>query len=184
MTTKEIWKPIKNYEEFYEVSNLGRVRSISHRKCVHGIDTYSLRKEPLLLKFGHNEFGHLQVHLYKDKKRRTKLIHRLVAEAFLDRPNGKDYINHKDYNPENNHVDNLEWCTQKENVLYSVDRMKHPKKCQTNTGEHHISYRKGKGIYRVVYRKDGEKKEKGFKNLEEAKKFRDGIYKENYFATI
>lgn len=131
---------------------------------------------------GHNQYGHQHVQLTREKRRRTELVHRLVALAFLDKPDGKDYINHKDYNPKNNNVENLEWCTQKENVLYSVEHMKHPQKQKTNTGEHHISYRKDKRRYRVCYRENGIKKEKRFKTIEEAKVFRDEVFPESAFA--
>ncbi len=181
--TNEVWKPVVDYEEYYEVSNLGRVRSIANRKCVHGIDTYSIRKHPKIMKFGHNQYGHLQLNLTKDKQRKTKMVHRLVAEAFIPKPEGKDYINHKDYDPTNNVVGNLEWCTQKENVRYSADRMKHPKKHSTNTGEHHISYRKEKRLYRVCYAENGKRTEKLFKNLEEAVAFRNEQFKEAVFAS-
>lgn len=182
MTTTEVWKPVVDYEGYYEVSNLGRVRSITNRKCVHGIDTFSIKKRPLIMKFCQNQYGHLHVQLTKGKKRKTKLVHRLVGEAFIPKPNGKDYINHKDYNPTNNAVENLEWCTQKENVHYSIEHMKRPKKYRTNTGEHHITYSKRKCLYRVNYVEDGIKKEKSFKELREATAFRDEHYKEDMFA--
>ena len=177
MNTTEVWKPIKGYEMFYEVSNQGRVRSIANRKCVKGIDTYSIRKTPLILNPMHNQFGHLHVHLVKGKKRKTKMVHRLVAEAFLNIPSDDYVVHHKDYNPKNNNVDNLEWCTQKENVNHSTVNMKHPKKYKTNTGEHHITYRKSNGLYRVCYKNT----EKSFKNLADAIKYRDSIYEE-YFT--
>ena len=59
------------------------------------------------------------INLHKNKTIQRFLVHRLVAEAFIPKINGKDYINHKDNNPENNKVDNLEWCTQSENIQYA-----------------------------------------------------------------
>ena len=127
---------------------------------------------------GRNQHGHMHVQLTRNKKRRTELVHRLVAIAFLKKPDGKDYVNHKDYNPKNNCVENLEWCTQKENVLYSLPHMVKPHFCKTNSGEHHVNYRKGKKCYRVNFRVNGKQTEKTFRTFEEAITFRNVIYGE------
>lgn len=114
----EIWKPIKNYEYLYEVSNYGRVKSLNFNHT---------KKEGILKQDGKS---YLQVTLFKNKKRNKELVHRLVAEAFIQNPNNLPYINHKDRNVKNNCVylnkdgtvnlekTNLEWCTQKYNVNY------------------------------------------------------------------
>lgn len=63
--------------------------------------------------------GYLYVDLYRNNKRKRVYIHRLVAEAFIPNINNKPYVNHKDGNPKNNNVDNLEWCTPLENVIHA-----------------------------------------------------------------
>lgn len=67
-----------------------------------------------------NKFGYEVVGLYKDKKRKGHMVHRLVAEAFINNPGNVPYINHKDENKLNNCVDNLEWCTAKYNTNYGT----------------------------------------------------------------
>lgn len=64
-----------------------------------------------------DNYGRSVVNLYKDKDKKTYKIHRLVAEAFIPNPNNYNVINHIDGNPLNNKVDNLEWCTQKQNLM-------------------------------------------------------------------
>lgn len=115
---EEIWRTIKDYERLYQVSNLGRVKSLN----------YNHTKQEKILK--QNGKLYLQVTLFKNRKRTKKLVHRLVAEAFIPNPYNLRYINHKNRNGKNNFVyvnpdgtvdfgkSNLEWCTQKYNVNY------------------------------------------------------------------
>lgn len=71
--------------------------------------------------YGHPDVdGYLHVYLYNNGKRTTANIHRLVAEAFIPNPNNLPQINHKDTNKQNNHIDNLEWCTAKENTQHAI----------------------------------------------------------------
>ena len=114
----EIWKNIEGYEGKYQVSNLGRVKSM-------------IGQEKVLHPKKHRN-GHLQIGLHKDKKRKTMYIHRLVAQAFIPNPDNLPCVNHKDECPSNNNVDNLEWCTQKYNCNYGtrVDRIMETKKQQ------------------------------------------------------
>ena len=114
----EIWKNIEGYEGKYQVSNLGRVKSM-------------IGQEKVLHPKKHRN-GHLQIGLHKDKKRKTMYIHRIVAQAFIPNPDNIACVNHKDENPNNNNVDNLEWCTQKYNCNYGtrVDRIMETKKQQ------------------------------------------------------
>jgi hypothetical protein len=105
----EIWKPIKNYEGLYEVSNLGRVKSLPKGKFSRKSEMIlTLRKHPYKC-----------VNLCKDGKVSTKTVHRLVAEAFIANPYNKPVINHIDCNPSNNNVSNLEWVTELENQMHS-----------------------------------------------------------------
>ena len=119
---EEIWKDIKDYEGLYQVSNLGRVKSLE-RITRHG----HLWKERLL-KICYNPANYKIVILAKDGKNKTRLVHRLVAEAFIPNPDNLPQINHKDENPTNSCVDNLEWCTNKYNVNYGTRNERHAAK--------------------------------------------------------
>lgn len=102
---KEIWKSIKGYEGFYEISNFGNVKSL---KC---------GKERLLSSFP-NTRGYLRVNLFKDKKIKTVYIHRLVSEAFIREIKINEQVNHIDKDKTNNSLDNLEIIAQYENLLH------------------------------------------------------------------
>lgn len=106
---EEVWKDIEGYEELYQVSNLGNVKSLFFRRS----------KNPKLLK-PNMYCGYLYVNLCKEGKRLLSSIHRLVAKAFIPNPNNYPVINHKDENKQNNKVDNLEWCTIKYNNNYGT----------------------------------------------------------------
>ena len=101
---EEEWKPIKDFEDYYEVSNLGNVRS-----------------ERKVLKQLKRRHGYLSVFLY-DRKGGYKQasVHRLVAEAFIPNPNGYEEVNHKDECKANNKAANLEWCSHKQNNSYGT----------------------------------------------------------------
>ena len=100
----EIWKPIKDYEGIYEVSNYGNIKS------------FHLGKEKILSN-NLNQRGYYQIFLYKDKQKIVKRVHQLVAIEFLNHTicGHKLVVNHKDFNKTNNHIDNLEIVTQREN---------------------------------------------------------------------
>lgn len=104
MNKEEIWKPIKGYEEFYAVSNLGKVKSLKYGK--------EKILKPRKVK------GYLYVALCKDGKVKNFRVHRLVAEAFIPNPMGLPEINHKDEVKNNNCVENLEWSTREHNINY------------------------------------------------------------------
>lgn len=104
----EIWKPVVWYEGLYEVSNLGRVKSLNYRHTGN----------PGLLKIWKDRKGYGRVLLCKDGVITQFQVHRLVAEAFIPNPENLSVVNHKDENPLNNCVDNLEWCTYRYNNNY------------------------------------------------------------------
>ena len=115
----EIWKSVVGYEGAYEVSNLGRVRSVTRiRKAACG-STAVIRGIELAIRENTTN-RYLLVRLNKDGQCRHKLVHRLVAEAFIPNPNNLPQINHKDENPHNNRWDNLEWCDQYYNNHYGT----------------------------------------------------------------
>jgi len=111
-STEEIWKEVEGYEGYYEVSNLGNVRSYSNR--AGGVTKY-----PKILKIDKANTGYGCVALTRNRKVKRTPVHRLVAKAFIPNPNNYPCVNHKDENRLNNHVDNLEWCTHLYNVRYS-----------------------------------------------------------------
>lgn len=119
--TEEIWKPIRGYDNIYEVSNLGRVRRIANIDKNNEI--IKLRKERIIKPFLRKD-GYLSVSLSIHGKVEKKLLHRLVAEAFLQNPDNLPIINHKDEIRTNDNVDNLEWCTYSYNITYGNARVK------------------------------------------------------------
>lgn len=121
----EVWKDIKGYEGLYQVSSLGRVRSLDRSffnkdisntpylrgqvgRVINGVIRVPTKKNN----------GYLQLSLWKDDKQRTFTIHRLVAEAFLPNPKNLPYVNHKNEVKDDNRVENLEWCTHLYNCHY------------------------------------------------------------------
>lgn len=103
------WKPILGFVGFYEVSNTGKVRSVS-RLIVDGNRTRKYVGRELKC-LPTNSSGHLNVGLYRNGLAKRQLVHRLVAEAFLDNPDNLPVVDHKDGDPSNNHVDNLRWVS-------------------------------------------------------------------------
>ena len=117
----EEWKNIKGYEGLYQVSNLGRVKSLDHYAS-NGIKDILYKGRILSQNLGTN--GYLSVQLCKDNKPVRKMIHRLVGETFLENHCNLPMINHKDENKKNNCVSNLEWCNAKYNTNYGHAREK------------------------------------------------------------
>ena len=117
----EIWKDIPNYEGLYQISNYGNIKNIKRNR---------------IKKLTINKDGYYITKLSKNNKKKIYLIHRLVADTFLIKNNYKSHknennininelvVNHKHENKLNNHVENLEWCTTKYNVLYSSNLQK------------------------------------------------------------
>lgn len=118
----EEWRSIKGFEGYYEVSNLGRVRSLDrYVTCNNGVNVYNRFKKGVILKTGVKGGGYLFVGLHKDGcKTIEPSVHRLVAEAFIPNPENLPEVNHKDENKTNNSVDNLEWCTRAYNTNYGT----------------------------------------------------------------
>ena len=107
---REIWKDVQNYEGLYQVSNLGRVKSLPRNGTV---------LNERILKPSADRYGYKQVILSKNNNHKPFKVHRLVANSFLLNKNNFPCINHKDENKENNKVDNLEWCSYSYNNAYN-----------------------------------------------------------------
>ena len=150
---EEIWRDIiieKNgvtydYSGLYEVSNYGRVRSLDR------VDSNGHRLKGKIKKLRVNNMGYVCVGLCKDGKVKTFSVHRLVATAFIPNPKNLPVVNHRDENPSNNCVKNLEWCTQKYNTNYGTCQERRSEKIKGKKnpmygrkGENHPTYgRKG-----------------------------------------
>ena len=112
---EEIWCDISDYKGLYQVSTLGRVRSLDRIIYDQGRHWFQNGK---ILKASFQKSGYLFVTLSKEGKTKQYRVHRLVAQAFIPNPNGLPQVNHKDEDVTNNKVENLEWCTAKYNLNY------------------------------------------------------------------
>jgi len=123
---QEIWKDIKGYERKYQISNFGNVKSLNYAR-------QNIEKNLILRLDGK---GYPFVTLGKGDGCQ-KRVHRLVAGAFISNTKNKPYINHKDGNPLNNFVENLEWCTPKENMIHKIKSLgyKHSKETKMKIGK-------------------------------------------------
>lgn len=121
---KEVWKDIEEFEGLYQVSNLGRVKSLKRTRV----------PKEYMLKRVKNKKGYLQVTLSKNGKLYPKLLHRLIATAFINNK-GFNIVNHIDGNKLNNDLKNLEWCTISDNIrhAYEIGLMSNSKKIEQYT---------------------------------------------------
>lgn len=119
METKFAWKPIKGFEELYLVSTRGRVKSLSKQRISWGKKYTSKEK---ILKISLTASKYAEVCLYSSNQKSKKfLVHRLVAEAFIPNPLNKPFVNHKNGIRDDNRIENLEWCTQQENITHAIE---------------------------------------------------------------
>lgn len=162
---KETWKDIAGYEGLYQVSNLGRVKSLKFR------NNRGVKDRVRMMTPTDNGKGYLIVSFKVNGHRKNHYVHRLVAEHFVENLANCKYVNHIDYDTKNNRCDNLEWCTQQENVRYSAKNMRKPNStpAKSATGEKYIYRRNNK--FRVNYKG----KDKLFLHLEDAVAYRNGV---------
>lgn len=114
----EIWKDIQGYEGYYQVSNLGKVRSLTRE--VKRLDSKKGFYESRILKLAKDQKGYLRVVLTKESKRKTFKVHRVVCDHFLpDSIDGKE-INHLDGDKTNNALYNLEICSSSQNAIHAI----------------------------------------------------------------
>lgn len=140
---EEIWKPIDGFEGLYEVSNMGRVKSLERYARNHSV----LQKRPeRILKTNIRNNARPMVVLCKNGKTYPRLVHRLVACAFLPNPENKPVVDHIDTNPANNCVDNLRWVTTQENCLNPLTRIHNSESKKGHPGylDHHTEETKEK----------------------------------------
>lgn len=149
---KEVWKDIPEYNGDYQVSNLGRVRSLK-------------TKSGAILKCGPNATGYPAVSLLLRGVQSTYYVHRLVAKAFIKNPENKPQVNHKDSNKTNNKASNLEWSTASENVSHFYKSPHSPRRLAKVSGRKNYGYcgdievfKNGKKIMTLEGKKDMAKK--------------------------
>lgn len=122
---KEMWKDIKNYENLYQISNTGKVHSVRN-----DIDI-----KPFI-----NNNGYYEIVIKKDKKQKHFRVHRLVAQAFISNLNNLPQVNHIDGNKLNNNVNNLEYCTQSENMRHAAkNNLLHNKGKKTKINQYDLN---------------------------------------------
>lgn len=142
----EEWRDIGGFEGFYEVSNLGRVRSLP--RVVTGKNNTPRTLSGKTLKNKYNK-GYSVVNLSKDGVVKTFQVHRLVALAFLEKVDGCNTVNHKDINPKNNVSTNLEWGTQSHNMNH--DALFNSKtRRSNNSGERNVYFENQSQRWKVV----------------------------------
>lgn len=114
--SSEEWRNIEGFEGVYQVSNLGRVKSLS--RAVPNQTSIPIRKTQIM-KQRFNANGYLCVRIQVNKKTKGKSVHRLVAQAFIPNPQNKPFVNHKCGIKADNRVSELEWVTNQENTIHS-----------------------------------------------------------------
>lgn len=123
-------KQIQEYPNYY-VTEDGKIISTKRVAGRDGKGMCTTHKELSVL---HNHKGYCMVNLTKDKQSKTRYIHRLVAQAYLENPSNLPQVNHKDGNKDNNHYTNLEWCTALHNNLHAIDcGLREGQKGETNS---------------------------------------------------
>ncbi len=126
---EEIWKDIEGYEGLYQVSNLGNIRSFytNPRYGYKNFESNNISIEGKNMRISTKANGYMYVTLRKDGKSKKKHIHRLVASAFIDNPNNFEQVNHKNFNKQDNRVNNLEWVTRAQNRRHWRESLKYKK---------------------------------------------------------
>lgn len=117
---KEIWKDIEGYEGYYQISNLGKIKSLE-RWVNNRFGTLSKRKERILKSKRNKSSRYAYIMLCINNNIKTCTLHRLLAQHFIPNPHNYPIINHKDHNSFNNSLDNLEWTTQSQNVRHAYE---------------------------------------------------------------
>lgn len=159
---EEIWKDIEGYEGLYQVSNLGKVKSLERK------DRYGRTFKEKIKQLQVDKDGYLRTSLWKEKNGSLKQVHRLVAVAFIPNEENKPIVNHIDGNKQNNNVKNLEWCTNSENDLHAY---RLGLRTVNKTGEGRFG--KLNGASRAIYMldKNSNKILKKFESLADAGRF-------------
>lgn len=148
LNINEEWKPVVGFEKLYEVSNLGNIRNTRGK----------------VLKVHAQNSGYFQVTFY-DKGKKKMLVHRVVSQAWISNIESKPYVNHLDGDKANNSVDNLEWCTNSENILHARSTGLNPynnpttgKKLGKGSKYHNVSFDRSRNKWTGGVRHEGKTK--------------------------
>ena len=120
----KIWKDIKGYEKSYQISNLGKVKSLA--RIIYKTNGQKQHRNERILKILFDKDGYKFVVLFKNNTRKHSSIHRLIANHFIPNPKNLPEVNHKNGYKQNNRLSNLEWCTVKDNSLHAHRIGLHP----------------------------------------------------------
>jgi len=134
MDDKEIWRDIKGFEGLYQISIIGRVRSLDR------VDSRGNYRKGKALADVVSGNGYHQVNLWRDGKVEIKLTHRLMAKTFIPNPDNLPQVNHRDEDKGNNRVENLEWCTASYNTNYGT---RNERAAKANEQAIHVTDRSG-----------------------------------------
>lgn len=149
----EIWKAIKDYEDLYEISNMGRLRSKDKIRRLGKGKGYDRFFPSKILSTSINNCGYEICILNKpNSKVICKSIHRLVAETFIPNPLNLTDINHKDENKLNNKVDNLEWISHKDNINYGSSNIKRSESWKNKSENELLASKFARGWYPQLFR--------------------------------
>lgn len=165
----EVWKPIKGYEGLYEISNLGNVRSLD-RHLMFGNRYCLFKGKPK--KVYHKSDGYLKVRLSKNNKGKNYSVHRLVANAFIPNPNNLPCIDHINTIRDDNRVENLRWCTRKENSNNPLTREHNKNRSKEVQEKMLATKRKNQSCHCEipVYYIDEDGSKRSFKSMAEAQR--------------
>lgn len=142
MRKKEVWKDVIDFEGLYEVSNLGKIRSIRRRVYVEKREKFIILREKLLSQANCGDYK--VVTLHKERRAKTFYVHRLVALNFVTRDNENMEVNHKDGVKSNNESENLQWVTRSQNMIHAYENnLQLPKR-----GADNIMFGNPKGLNR------------------------------------
>lgn len=119
-SAEETWKDIPDYEGYYQASTNGRIRAYDRLKKYSDGKCHILKS--YIMKQRLSTCGYWLIGLNKNGIKKDFKVHRLIALTFAPNPGNKPFVNHKDFDPTNNNIDNLEWVTPKENIQYSLQR--------------------------------------------------------------
>lgn len=114
----EVWEDVKDFEGTYQISNLGKVKSLA--RIIEYHNGFNRRVKERILYIYYPDGGYPMVLLHTQSKKRRATVHRLLAEAFIPNPENKPQINHKNGNKHDFRIENLEWATAKENSAHAL----------------------------------------------------------------
>jgi hypothetical protein len=154
----EEWKDIEDYEGIYQISNIGRCKSLG--RTIEAVNGVIYRYKTIILKQQTCKQGYKKVTLGTYKRKKSFLVHRLVANAFIDNPENKPQINHKNCIKGNNNIENLEWSLCVDNIRHAFKNELHYRKGEFN-GKSKLNEHQVMEIYTLAQRGDTQQSEIG-----------------------